>query len=363
MPPEPPQEKKLSRHERIAARKEARAARKKARSERKEARAARRAAERASLEYQPAEAKRSPAAVLEPLPELKVKDTPFRTADGQPLEIHGLFRGSTAFMLLAGPSLNDLDLSPLNRRGIVSIGVNQSPVMHRANFWCYVDRARKFHDAIWKDPGVLKIVPSRHFSKPLQTKLPPADGQPEGEFSIIHRRQEDRQQGDRSATVPAQVREFPGVIGYKRNATFNPDEWLSQGSVNWGNARRPAKKNGHPRCLNVMFASIKIAYALGFRNLFLLGCDFYMEESQPYAFGQAKHADGCASNNNCYRMLNEMFGLLKPKFDDAGFRVFNCNPRSGFRVFPHVAYEDAVEFATSSMPPEPLDAAGWYESL
>ena len=270
-------------------------------------------------------------------------NTPFVDVDKRPLHLHNLYRGAAVFVVLSGLSLLQLDLDRLDRRGIASIGVNQSPSMWRTNFWTYVDRARKFHDGIWKDPGVLKIIPSRHFGKPLQTKV-------DGKFLELT---------DQSGAA-IKAKDMPGVIGYDRNAFFDPDKWLSEPSINWGNSKRSALRNKQPRCLNVMFAVTKIAYSLGFRRLYLLGCDFFMDDHQPYAFAQTKSAAGVKSNNNCYRIMNDMFGMLKPSFDAAGFQIFNCNAESGFAVFPHVSFDDAVADATNAMPPEPWDTNDWY---
>jgi len=307
--------------------------------ERIEARARRRAARKARLE-----AKAAQEALGSSLP-----PSPFTTADGTPLHLDGLYRGSSVFLVLAGPSLTSLDLSLLSQRGIVTFGVNQTPSVVRTNFWISVDPERKFHEGIWRDPQITKFVPSHpinHFARPLQHK------NPDGTFSHILR-------PDGST---AQIKDFPGVVGYRRNPCFDPETWLSEPFINWGNDKRSAKRNKHPRILNVMFAVVKAAYALGFRTVYLLGCDFYMDKAKPYAFEQAKSAGGVAGNNESYGKLNQMFSLLKPKFDAAGFRVFNVNPKSGFTVFPYKSFEDAIAEARQDMPPEPWDVTGWYET-
>jgi len=274
-------------------------------------------------------------------------DSPFVDVYQRPLYLDNLYRGAAAFILLSGPSANLLDLSVLRRRGIFTIGVNQSPSISPVTAWTYVDRPRKFHEGIWNDPAVLKFVNARHFRKGLQRK----EG---GKFTEMKSRQKPE--------VKWCVRDMPGVIGYRRNATFDPKQWLSQGSVNWGNGLKQARRNGHPHVLNVMFAVLKITYSLGFRRVYLLGCDFFMEAGRPYAFDQDKDEGGVQMNNRSYGKLDGMLAMLKPSFDAAGYNVFNCNPSSGLSVFPYEAFDDAIHDATLEMPAEPWDVTGWYNT-
>lgn len=271
---------------------------------------------------------------------------PFVTGDGQRVHLIPASRGTSIFLLLSGPSLAALDLRLLYRRGIVTFGVNNSPTVGiRTNYWTYVDRQNKFHDAIWKDPACIKFAVSRQLHKSLREK------RPDGTFRTIT---------DGNGKDLA-VRDMPSTLGYVRNAWFDPEKWLTEDSINWGNSKKSAAKNGHPNNLNVMFASLKICYSLEFRTVYLLGCDFHMHVERPYAFAQTKDAGGCNSNNGTYRTLNQMLGLLRPKFDAAGFRVLNCNPDSGLRVFDFISYREAVERATAGIPQDPLDASGWYD--
>lgn len=277
------------------------------------------------------------------------ESTPFTDRHGSPLYLASHFAGASAFLILSGPSINELDLSLLDRRGIVTMGVNNSPAIKRCDIFTYVDRANKFLDSTWLDPGVLKIVPLQHLGKPLRQKLP------NGTFCQMLKQMPD---GSRPLATP---RDMPAVIGCRRNANFNPDIWLTENSVNWGNSRRSAHRNKLPHILNVMLASVRTAYALGFRTLYLLGCDFRMSVERPYAFEQEKSAGGVGGNNQSYQVLNQLFGMLKPKFDAAGFKVFNCNPRSGLTTFPTTSYKSAIEAATAHVAQDPLDTAGWYD--
>ena len=61
------------------------------------------------------------------------------TADFDSISLGGFYKGRSAFLVLSGPSLNDIDLTQLNRRGIVTMGVNNSWTVHRPTLWTCVD--------------------------------------------------------------------------------------------------------------------------------------------------------------------------------------------------------------------------------
>ena len=160
---------------------------------------------------------------------------------GKPAGLYNLYQAGTLFMVLSGPSLNTLDLSLLTRRGVITMGVNNSPSIVRTQLWTHVDPAKKFHHGIWRDPSILKIMPERKFRERLREK------KTDGTF----------------ADLKTKAVDHPGVVGYKRNANFDPHNWLWEPTVNWGNSEKSAQKNGYPRILNVMLASVRIAFYLG----------------------------------------------------------------------------------------------------
>ena len=43
-----------------------------------------------------------------------------------------------------------------------------------------------------------------------------------------------------------------------------------------------------------------------------------------------------------YNSMDRYFNELKPHFDSAGFKVFNCNRLSNLKVFPFVECADAI---------------------
>lgn len=264
------------------------------------------------------------------------------TRDNEPAPLSNLYAGASLFVILSGPSLKKTDLSLLRKRGIVTMGVNNSPAVFRPNLWIHGDPCYKFHYSIWRDPHVAKFMPARFFGQRLRIK------NDDGKFEL----------------TDTLCKSMPNTFGYQRNAFFNPATFLQEDTVNWGNSKRSIGVNGnnHPHVLNIMPATLKVAYILGFRKVYLVGCDFKMtHDAEPYAFDQKKHDGAVDSNNMAYVKLNHMFNLLLPGFRQAGFEICNCTPGSGLLAFPQLALTEAVAQATKGIPDE-LDTRDWYTS-
>ncbi|MFO0081170.1 MAG: hypothetical protein ACK55O_00955, partial [Phycisphaerales bacterium] len=87
------------------------------------------------------------------------------TADFDSVSLGGFYRGRSAFLILSGPSLTQIDLSALNKRGVVTMAVNNAWAVHRPTLWTCVDDPGRFIDTGWKDPGILKFVPTCMWDK------------------------------------------------------------------------------------------------------------------------------------------------------------------------------------------------------
>lgn len=259
---------------------------------------------------------------------------------GMPAGLENMYLNGTLFLILGGPSLKTNDLSKLQGRGIVTMAVNNSACVVKPNIWTYGDKSNKFHLSIWRDPSIMKICPYPKLTNHLREKLP------DGTFRDLR----------------DTVGEQPNVFGIQRNLVFEPDTWLHENTVNWGNGSAGVEKNGRPKVLTTFLQALRLAYLFGFRTVNLVGCDFMMTPGSPYAFEQFKSQGGVRSNNWAYEKQAVMLDMLKPHFDKARFRVFNCNLNSGLSVFPKITYDEAIATATSSLP-DWNDTFGWYDKL
>ncbi|MCP4540260.1 MAG: hypothetical protein GY832_24235 [Chloroflexi bacterium] len=276
-----------------------------------------------------------------------------------------LYRGAHCFLVLGGPSLKKMPLELLGRRGVLIMSINNCPaalpVGVRPHIWTHTDPPGKFLDSIWKDPAILKFAPCRTWSKSN-----PDTKKRDGVF------ERDPATGEIVSCPGVRCRDMPGIIGYNRNTGFYPENWLFEPSINRGNDRKNATgqdkhgkqvqtPNGWPRVINTMFTAVRLAFYLGIENLYLIGADFNMGDSEkPYAFKQDKSAGGVSANNWAFTKMCAMFDDLRPRMESAGFFVHNCTPDSDLWSFDNMPFEEAIERATRGLEQGEMNTHGWY---
>ena len=242
------------------------------------------------------------------------------TRDGHSLWLGDMYRGGSAFLIAGGPSFADVDKTKLQRPGILTMTINNAIRSFRSDLWISIDSPTHFIKSVWLDPKVTKFVPICHKEKKL--------------FDNEEWKDSDIMVGD-----------CPNVMYYRRNEKFRAEQYLFEDTVNWGNH----SKDGGGR--SVFLAAIRILFYLGIRNVFLLGVDFKMEDGKNnYHFEQDRAKGSIRGNNSTYKKMIERFTELKPIFEQNDFHIFNCNPKSHFKVFPFVDLDDAIEAATKHLP-------------
>jgi hypothetical protein len=185
--------------------------------------------------------------------------------------------------------------------------------------WVSVDNPANWIRSIWLDPLIQKFVPICHTQKTIFNS-------------------------DAWTMMDTKVCDCPNVLYYKRNEHFKADQFLWEDTFNWGNH----KKHGGGR--SIMLVAIRMLYYLGFRTINLLGVDFEMKDGQAnYSFDQHRHKSSINGNNSTYQLLVKRFTALMPYFEQEGLKIFNCNPDSALKVFPHKPYEQAVTDALKEM--------------
>lgn len=240
--------------------------------------------------------------------------------------MEGLFRGGHAFLIANGPSLSLLDLVPLKSSWCMTM--NNGPRTFRGNANCTVDDPARFSLSTWMDPTIMKFMPMAQFEKSLWDNRLLKSG--------VTREQ-------RWQVSKLRVGDCPNVVGYRRNEKFHAPRWLFEESINWGNH----SKYGGGR--SVMLAALRILFLLGFRNVYLLGVDFMMSQDRRYHFPEQRTDSAVRGNMSTYAKLQHWFEELQPHFLKAGFVVYNCNPESGLKAFPHMPYSEALQASTSML--------------
>lgn len=238
------------------------------------------------------------------------------TAKYEPVILEDMYHGRSVFLICGGPSFAELDSSLLRRPGIVTMCVNNSVKTFRPNLWTCVDNPDHFLRSIWHDPTILKFAPIKQ----------------------INARVFD---SDRWEYQRIKISQCPSTFFYHRNAEFKAERFLTEPTINWGNS----ETNGGGR--SVMLVAMRLLYYLGFRRIFLLGCDFKMAESYAYHFDQKRQNGSVNGNNKTYGALKQRFQQLRPIFEAAGLQVYNCNLNSGLDAFDKIPYSQALELVAA----------------
>ena len=260
------------------------------------------------------------------------------TAEFDSVSLCDFYRGRSAFLMLSGPSLNQLDLAQLDKRGLVTMAVNNAWAVRRPTLWTCVDDPGRFIDTGWKDPGILKLVPMAHFDRRLRIQL--ADG--------------------KMADSAFRVRQMPGVLFYRRNESFDHQRFLKADTVNWGQDGESTDSLGIKGKRSVMLAALHLLHYLGFKTVYLIGADFKMAPERKYAFDENRSPQSIRHNNVLYDSLSQRFKALRPHFEKHGFTVLNATPESALDAFDRIDFAEAVARAGSECG-KPINTAGWYE--
>ncbi len=263
----------------------------------------------------------------------------FSTADAQTIDLSTFYQGRACFITASGPSLKSMDLGALRGPGVVTMGVNNSWSVIRPRLWVGVDPVRKFHPYGWMDPAITKLVPVALANQNIRYRAE------DGTWKFSRWR----------------VRDMPSVLFWQRGDRFEPSDFLTENVVTWGQPDTDTCPCGVKGIRSVFMAAIKLCYSLGFRTVYLCGVDFKMEEGKPgYAFEQGRTKSAVRHNMALYAGVSARLEALRPYFDMAEFRVVNCTPDSGLKVFPYVPLADAIKQATGDCAGD-MSTSGFYD--
>mgnify|MGYP003111278209 FL=1 len=264
----------------------------------------------------------------------------FVTKDSRRISMNNQFKGQPLFLILSGPSLNNLDLNEITRVGALSFGVNNSWSIFKPFFWTCADNPNRFLYSRWKDPNVLKFCPLPHKGGKLRTK-----------------------EGDHFLKSEETPEDCPNVLFYPRNLYFDPCLFLKQSTVNWGGDSKKRDALGFKGARSVMFSALRIAHILGFSDIYLCGADFNMEQGkQNYAFEQDRDEGAVKGNNNSYKTNSKRLESLKEVLLRAGTKVWNCSPTSNLDAFPFLPFSQAIK-ACENLVPKQESSLGWYDKV
>jgi len=270
--------------------------------------------------------------------------------------LRDLLAGGPAFLVCGGPSAKKQSLEKLNERGYWSLAINNMAghFGYQPSAFVSSDPPSKFHDGIWLDPKVMKLIPTPKMKR-RRGRLRHKNR--DGTFENLMVNEKHHSACD-----------CPNVWGFGRRAWLMPDDtFFLDVEAPWGNHNAGVLRTGQEKTVCTMLLGIRLLYYLGARTIFLVGVDFYMDESRKlcenYAFGEERSEGAVRSNNNQFSRVNGWLCKLQEDgvFDRFGLKIFNCFRNSGLRAFPFVPFESAIEYNRVGFPDEPFDLRGWYK--
>lgn len=262
--------------------------------------------------------------------------------EGAGLFLRNHYKDTSIFFIGAGPSLLDYDLASLSQRGLITFGVNGvATKTFRPNLWTCVDTPLSFHESIWLDPAITKFI---------------SGGWSGHKFSTENRGQSD-----------LVVSQCPNIILYDKNDFFEPDKFFEEQTIAWGCAENVKDILGITGGRSVMLVAFKIIAYLGFKRIYLLGCDFNMQydpekngKGITYAFNQYKNQKACSTNNTSFIRIEKRLKSLLPGLKQQNIKVYNCNEKSKLEIFPYKSFDDCKKQALKNFPAK-ITTQGLYK--
>jgi hypothetical protein len=248
---------------------------------------------------------------------LSINEASITRADGEPVNLRGMYAGRSCFLLCGGPSLGKLTARQrrmLSRPGMVTVGLNNSPRVFRPQIWFCVDDADHFIRSIFLDPRIMKFLPRGKAGKAVFNS-------------------------DAWKPMGVTVGECPSTFFFELTHDGYPDQFLSQRQFFWGFSG----DDGGGR--SVMHIAPKLLHWLGFSRVYLVGADFRMSPEEKYAFEQDRAKGSISNNNSTYAKLNDRFDRLRPTLEAAGLTIINCTPGSDLKSFEFMGLTDAINAA------------------
>ena len=269
--------------------------------------------------------------------------------------LRDILNGRSAFLICGGPSADDNELELLNQRGVFSLAINNMAGYHRfrPNVFVCSDPPSKFHNGIWEDPSIMKILPTPKL-RPRRGRLRAKEGDA---FVALERDGE-----------LVNACDSPNVWGFERRGWLRPDDsFFTEPSAAWGNQDKGTRLTGEPKTVCTMLLGMRLLYYLGCRRMFLLGVDFRMVGDRKllanYAFDEERDLEAIRSNNAQFQVVGEWLCKMERDgvFRRFGLEVYNTYRESGLRAFPFVPFADALTDVRKWMPDEPYDLRNWYK--
>jgi hypothetical protein len=228
-----------------------------------------------------------------------------------PADLDGMYDGETLFLMGGSPALRELPLDLLRKPGVITLGMNNLPCFFPSpKLWVCADKPLCFSPHIFTSPEITK-------------------------FTMISRR---------GLEVPdtggKRIMDCPNVFFFGAHERFTYKNFLDPGrDLVWWRSVFPI--------------ALQLAWKLGFKKVFLVGCSFNMNKrtGEQYAWKTKLTADQAQYSHNTYSRDVDRLRALLPTFARKGFEVISSTPGSRANEFlSYVPLAQAVEEALRGKP-------------
>jgi len=221
-----------------------------------------------------------------------------------PADLDNLYSGS-CFIAGGNPCLLNKDLSILRQSGIMVMSINNTASVVPSDIWIGGDKSGCYSNKILRDPKIMK-------------------------FAVISRKD--------CLVDSVEWKYLPNTYFFGTTNKFNTKNFLSSNrDLAWWK--------------NTFFMAIQLAYRLGFRRVYLIGCKFGIDKDKQYSYSTGLTTGQITSNQRLYNQAIEKMKELKPHFEQSGFEVISSTQDSPLNeIYQFVPFNDAVKSVLRDFP-------------
>jgi hypothetical protein len=231
----------------------------------------------------------------------------------RPVDLSNIFSGRTALLVGGAPSLKEQPVELLNKRGVLTMAMNNAAIHFQPMLWSSSDRPECYEPQILHDPKIMKFGSGAHAEVTVEGK---------------------------------QYRHMPNMYFYMPTDNVPWSEFL-------------ANRNGVPWYNNTLFVSIYNLYHMGVRRIILAGSDFgYSSKGDMYAHKTELGSLERKWNMDLYNSQVRELRMLRPIFENSGLTLMDCSKNSRLsQTYEHISLEKAVALALEDFPEKMTDPA------
>jgi len=225
-----------------------------------------------------------------------------------PTDLYGIYEGESCFLTGGSPSLKDENLVQLNKPGINVMAMNNTASIVPCTMWIGCDKPPCYSARIIKNPRIMK-------------------------FGVISRRDYE--------VFGKKWKHFPNTYFMATN-----DKYFTVS--NFLNMHRD-----YVWWKNTFYIAIQLLYRLGFKRIYLAGCQFKIDKDKQYAY-DTKLEDGMIQwNQKTYNYCVTVMKQLKPCFEKHNLEIVSVTPESPLNdTYRYITLDEAVEETLEDFPEE-----------